>query len=228
MSTPDSRARRTPREMVAGTSRELLGGKVKVYFLDSQNPLELENKDERSELLCECLDFELPKFYRSNGVLVGERGTETKMRANCNTATGEFGKQLAQEDNEGESFFTQFPDAKYFDVRSKPPFKKNYGEFHSIGMIAIPQADKKGYMFVGVDLTNNATNPEETTRTAIFYGEDESEVCQALKEYYGGAKWRADYVLMPETDNKQTKGKQPYKFITSKTMTQVMDMFSGR
>ena len=214
--TPGVHDVRQPKEV----SRELLGGKVTLFFADGKNPVELGPD---MEDISESLDFALAKFYRENGNIFGKGRREAQvMAARCNVATQKFGEQLGTGDEDEESFLDEFPETKYFDVRSEGPFKEHYGDFHSIGMIVTPRKKEGGFDFVAIDLKHNAVS-RDLPRATIFCATSEKDVYDALQTYYGGrGGWKANYVLMPERIGHTKDERQPYLYLDDESATQTM------
>lgn len=146
-----------------------------------------------NEILTEDLDIALAHFYRQEGIFRTSPRTETRFLNHCNEATHSFGRILLnrQYGDSNQSFF-EAHDAIYFDVRSNGPFRSNYGNFHSLALIAIPQQSE----FIAIDLTHNMADNKDERRAALFHGHDASILFSSLQEYYGGI-WKGEFIFNP-------------------------------
>ena len=137
------------------------------------------------ELMTEDLDLAIARFYRTHHDYANQ----------CKDATKDFGFTLI-EPHFGKSgkrpLFKVFPGTQYFDLRSEGPFHNSYGDFHSIGLIAL-KPSKKELELIALDLTHRGTH-----RTAIFHASQKEELLDSLHQYYGGT-WKPESILDPET-----------------------------
>lgn len=190
---------------------------VKTFFIDSGTEI---NLGDDLDNLSEYLDFALPLFYRKHGSRTGRKErAEHFLKGDCRKATHDFGVQLSTEDEDGQTLFSEFSGARYFDVQGDNTGK--YGDYHSIGMIGIPKTDKSGFHFIAIDLTHSAPDiGGDLSRAAVFVSDNESELKTTLSKYYGGKNWKAQKVFIPERLTQENM--QPWLAIMDNTATDIM------
>ncbi len=173
--------------------------------LDRDGKVRLDLGPDKEALMLD-IDEIITQFYRSKNKTVfrGDRGTEKEYAANCRSATKDFGIMLIdQTDEDDKKFFERYPKAKYFDLENEKPTKGAFAQFdfHSIGLLEIPNTDNdNGGYYLAIDLTYNAANADENTRTLVVHSTDKNSLLQELNKIYGNGPWTA-YKLNP---NKKT------------------------
>ncbi len=146
-----------------------------------------------NEIFTEDIDLALAHFYRQGGIFRTSLRTENRFLNHCNEATHSFGRILLNRQyGDGDQSFFEAHNAIYFDVRSNGPFRSNYGNFHSLALIAIPQQSE----FIAIDLTHNMADNKDERRAALFHGHDASILFSSLQEYYGGI-WKGEFIFNP-------------------------------
>jgi hypothetical protein len=119
----------------------------------------------------------------------------------CNKATQALGKSLAENYGGEESFFELIPAANFYDLKSDAPLEKTSyrGDFHSVGVITVPQKEKAPVSIV-VDLTyfvvNNEGQKKDPALVMTVSG-DLPQACDRLAQEYGGV-WKKDYTFNKE------------------------------
>jgi len=159
-----------------------------LYYIRQSKPLDL---DIGNEDLMEDIDFALARFYRQGGNYRTSLRAERKFLNHCNEATHSFGRVLLEREyGTGDQSFFEAHNAEYFDLRSDGPFHRDYGDFHSIGLIVVPQENH----FLAIDFTHNMVDNLDERRAALFYTRNILTLLQKLNEYYGG-RWQAEFMF---------------------------------
>ncbi len=119
----------------------------------------------------------------------------------CHDAARLLGKRVIA----SSLFPRRFPDARYFVLGSKGPFRESYGNFHHIGLLVVPVKEKRSLTThcLAVDPNHNAPHSGDSRTGAVFSPSSLEGVFPALSRYYGG-RWTAQYIF---------EGSEKYRFL---------------
>jgi len=142
----------------------------------------------------------LKKFLDNEGaeqlVFVLQSMAEESFLNQCQDATQELGKRLAEQFGGEESFFDLVPGAKYSDARASGSLEKigRHGlDYHSVGLLEMRSNDGKSFAII-LDLTFGAVSGKGSRKSVLAMhslGNREKSL-DTLKNNYGG-KWEVDY-----------------------------------
>lgn len=165
-----------------------------IQYLDRGGKTRLDLGPNNQELTFD-IDEVITNFYRSKkkSPLREDLATEDFYRANCRSATRDFGKLLSTQTGEEDErkFFERYQQAKFFDIETPYTSKGSWQgfNFHSIGFLEIPNPAKKNAVYyIAIDLTHNAST-DSGIRTLVVHGNDLETVKQELKKIYGTKNW---------------------------------------
>lgn len=122
----------------------------------------------------------------------------------CQDATQTFGRGLAENFGDEESFFEIAKDVRYSDVRTSDPLDKIGRRglaHHSVGLLELNSKNKSLQSFVVFDLNYGrvAVSGDRKSILVIHSQGDKEQALEKLKNHYGG-KWQVNYELDAKND----------------------------
>ncbi len=123
----------------------------------------------------------------------------------CDEATKLLGMRLNEHWGDEESFFDLVPeDVQFMEIRSLSALKSKFrrDDYHSIGLMELPQEKDENKIYVACDLVYGSIAGEGKKDNVLLlhYEGEKNDVLDKISEYYGG-NWKVVNTLNKKNKN---------------------------